>query len=388
MKLKKLEVEGFRSFKKMSWEPGDLNIVIGPNASGKSNLLSLLGTIAASSQGQMSNYFINSGGFGAIRWNKEALNVECALELAPDEGDVRYKYKTSMDSIHGSEVPEIADEEFRKEEGEQSQQFQYFRRHRRQAWLFDDDGKPQNLYDADLQGDESLLSILVGPIVASRLAVRLREILTSWSIHQNFRTDRDAIIRAAFVTRFDRGVEADGQNFPSVLHTLISEQPDFEQTVNDAMSAAFDDFDKLVFAPSASQRTEMRIRWKSSKYVPSASDLSDGTLRFLFLLTVLANPNPPPLIAIDEPETGLHPSMLPIVAELAADAALGTQVILTTHSDQFLDAFDEFNPTVSVTKWKDGEASLQVVDKGELAPWLKEYSLGALYRSGELEDMA
>src|SRR4051794_34893648 len=82
-----------------------------------------------------------------------------------------------------------------------------------------------------------------------------------------------------------------------------------------AMRAAFgNDFEKLVFPPAADQRIHMRIRWRSLKREQSAADLSDGTLRFLFLLAVLANPSPPPVIAIDEPETGLHPSMFPIVA--------------------------------------------------------------------------
>ncbi len=91
--------------------------------------------------------------------------------------------------------------------------------------------------------------------------------------------------------------------------------------------------------------------FRSLRRGQSAADLSDGTLRFLLLLTVLASPSPAPLIAIDEPETGLHPSMLPIVAEYATDAATRTQVILTTHSPQFLDAFGDTLPATTVAKW-------------------------------------
>ena len=120
----------------------------------------------------------------------------------------------------------------------------------------------------------------------------------------------------------------------------------------------------------------------------SAADLSDGTLRFLFLLTVLASPDPPPVIAIDEPETGLHPAMLPIIAEYAVDAALRAQVIITTHSPQMLDAFTDKNPTTTVTKWQDGETVLQNLSGDDLAYWLKEYTLGTLFKSGELERMA
>src|SRR5439155_24136912 len=113
----------------------------------------------------------------------------------------------------------------------------------------------------------------------------------------------------------------------------------------------------------------------------------DGTLRFLFLLAVLANPSPPPLIAIDEPETGLHPSMLPIVAEYAKDASNHSQVILTTHSPELLDAFGDIPPTTTVVERHDGETKLRVISGDDLHYWLKQYTLGDLFRSKELEAM-
>ena len=102
---------------------------------------------------------------------------------------------------------------------------------------------------------------------------------------------------------------------------------------------------------------------------------------------MLANPSPPPLIAIDEPETGLHPSMFPIVAEYARDAANKAQVILTTHSPEFLDAFGQDVPTTTVVERQEGQTVLHVVSGDELAYWLKQYTLGELYRSKELEAM-
>lgn len=161
------------------------------------------------------------------------------------------------------------------------------------------------------------------------------------------------------VARTEKRVDPDGQNLISVLHTLYTGDRDFKRDIDAAMRAAFgDDFEELVFPPAADQRIQLRVRWKPLKREQSAADLSDGTLRFLFLLTVLASPSPAPVIAIDEPETGLHPSMLPIVAEYAVDAALRSQVILTTHSPQFLDAFTETQPTTTVAKWTNGESVL------------------------------
>src|SRR5579863_3564146 len=104
------------------------------------------------------------------------------------------------------------------------------------------------------------------------------------------------------------------------------------------------------------------------------------------LLAVLANPEAGSLIAIDEPETGLHPRMFPIVAEFAASAAERSTVVLTTHSPEFLDAFPEdCVPTTTVTECVDGETRLAKLNPEELKRWLKEYSLGNLFKSGELE---
>ena len=212
--------------------------------------------------------------------------------------------------------------------------------------------------------------------------------LENWSIYQDVRVDQSALIRQAPVSRLEQRVAPDGQNLVNVLHTLYTSDRQFKQDINDAMFAAFgEDFDELIFPPAADQRVQMRVRWKTLKREQSTADLSDGTLRFLFLMTVLASPNPPPLIAIDEPETGLHPSMLPIIAEFAAEAATRTQVIFTTHSDSFLDAFRDTRPTTTVAKWENGETILKTIEGEALDYWLQEYSLGSLFRSGELEEM-
>jgi predicted ATPase len=154
------------------------------------------------------------------------------------------------------------------------------------------------------------------------------------------------------------------------------------------MQAAFgNDFEELIFPPAADQRTQLRVLWKSLKRGQTAAELSDGMLRFLLLLTILVSPDPAPLIAIDEPEMGLHPAMLPIVAEYAVAAAQKTQVVLTTHSPQFLNAFTETRPAITVAMWEQGETVLKQLSEESLDYWLQEYSLGALFTSGELEEL-
>jgi len=155
------------------------------------------------------------------------------------------------------------------------------------------------------------------------------------------------------------------------------------------MKAGFGtEYDRIEFQPAAAQQIQLAVQWKSSSQPHSGSDLSDGTLRFLFLLTVLSHPEPAALIAIDEPETGLHPSMLPVIAEYAEAASERTQVILTSHSPEFLDAFTGSTPHVAVCHWEEGETHLYGLDSEALGRWLGQYRLGHMFTRGDLESLA
>ena len=174
----------------------------------------------------------------------------------------------------------------------------------------------------------------------------------------------------------------DGQNLIPVLKTLY--ESDFKEAIDSGMSAAFpDDYNELLFRETEPNRIQLYIRRKHGHREDSAADLSDGTLRFLLLLTILATPDPPPLIAIDEPESGLHPSMLPIIAEFAAAAATRTQVILSTHSPQMLDAFGDALPAATLFEWAGDHTEMKTVAGGDLRRWVDDYSLGRFIFSGE-----
>ena len=151
----------------------------------------------------------------------------------------------------------------------------------------------------------------------------------SWSIHDTICFNAEAVVREPVVSRHATRVESSGSNLINVLHTLYTGDRHFKKVLTLAMKAAFnDEFEELIFPPAADQRVQLRIRWKSLETEISAADLSAGTLQFLFLITVLMTPSPPPLIVIEEPEQYLHPAMLPIVAEHAVDASLRTQARL------------------------------------------------------------
>jgi predicted ATPase len=115
-----------------------------------------------------------------------------------------------------------------------------------------------------------------------------------------------------------------------------------------------------------------------------AARLSDGTLRYLCLLAVLCHPNPPPLLCIEEPEIGLHPDILPAVAELLIAASERTQLIVTTHSDTLVSALSETPESVLVCERLKSGTRLKRLDRGRLEEWLEKYSLGDLWRMGEI----
>lgn len=233
--------------------------------------------------------------------------------------------------------------------------------------------------DEDYDKNESLLT----------KSKRFSEIIRSWTFHQDIQVGLGSAIRRPTTTQFVTKLESGGGNLVPVLHTLYTSNREFKNAIDDGMRAGFgDEYERLEFQPAAAQQIQLAVQWKSSSEPHTGQDLSDGTLRFLFLLTALAHPEPPELIAIEEPEIGLHPSMLSIVAEFAASAAERTQVVITSHSPEFLDAFSEMSPVVTLCNWEDGQTHLYTLDAERLKKWLDQYRLGHLFTSGELESLA
>lgn len=398
MKILELQSRGFRSLKDVTWKPGDLNLIIGPNGSGKSNVLRLLQLVSASAQGKLGDYIKASGGIDPLLWDGRATEIDWKIRVSPveagrNEEKESLTYEATLGQIGKSGTyrleRELLGNYHRVLSGERSEPFKLIDRRNLQARVYDQNEHGLVAPAEELSEEETLLSLAGGPFTHNSSIPPFRRQMSAWSIYQDLHVNQDSVIRQASVARLDKRVAPDGQNLISVLHTLYTGDRDFKNEINAAMKTAYgEDFEELVFPPAADQRIQLRVRWRSLQREQSAADLSDGTLRFLFLLTVLASPDAAPLIAIDEPETGLHPGMLPIIAEYAVAAAQTSQVILTTHSPQFLDAFDAEAPvTTTVASWDQGQTLLRVLDGEKLREWLKEYSLGKLLASGELEEM-
>ena len=175
----------------------------------------------------------------------------------------------------------------------------------------------------------------------------------------------------------------DASNLGLVLNAL--ERKGKVKDTLDAHLARF--YDQYVdFSVSVEGGTvQVFVREKDlSGWIP-ASRLSDGTLRFLCLAAILCHPSPPPLTCIEEPEIGLHPDILPIIAEMLIEASHRTQVIVTTHSDILVDAMSHLPEAVLVCEKETNATTVRRLSQDALREWLEEeYSLGDLWLKGKL----
>ncbi len=396
--IQKLEIKGFRSLRDVTWSPGKLNVVVGPNGSGKSNLLRALAFLQCTAQGGLPAEILRQGGIIPLLWDGQVQDLSFRLMTDPlgaggDSVCEALTYELRLRQLGGSSAYRIEHEmltdQYLVDSGEGAVPKIFLARVPASAVVFGNSAGEHVAREGSVTDDQTFLPLAAGPF-SDPAVVEFRNLLLSWGIYHDLHVDRDAPIRHAAVARIEKRIDANGQNLIPYLHTLYTTDRSFKSDIDAAMRAAFgDDFEELSFPPAADQRVQLRLRWRSLQSAQSASDLSDGTIRFLLLLAILANPTPGALIAIDEPEVGLHPGMLPIVAEFAQQAAEHCQVVLTTHSPQLLDAFPADDaPTTTVARWCDGATQLSVLDGDELKRWLGEYSMGALFRSQELEGMA
>lgn len=379
MLLKELQIEGFRSLRSVTWKPGRLNVLIGPNGGGKSNLLRLLDLLRISATGGLRDAVIGMGGLIPLLWDGVSREICIRSELdRPPKPAVHYGLDLQRLGNTGEFV--LANEKLRILDGVRSLGF---------PDLMGDARVALEEGETDTMLSRSHRFMPLGRPPQDHPAAVLFETKRFFSgceVHFDMRVDQSAELRRTAIARSEKRVSSDGQNLIAVLHTLYSNDRNFEEFLDKAMSAAFpDDYDKLIFPPAEHGRIEMRVRRKHRKGTDSPADLSDGTLRFLLLATILGSTDPAPLIAIDEPEAGLHPRMMSIVAEIAANAATKSQVIFSTHSPEFLDAFRPEPPTVTVVTSNGSETELRTVGGDDLKKWVQDYSLGKFAFSGEAE---
>ena len=174
-----------------------------------------------------------------------------------------------------------------------------------------------------------------------------------------------------------------GEDLVSFLYDMRESNGNRFDAVVDSLSAAFPSFESLSFPPVAAGTLAMT--WKDRKFDKPfyMHELSEGTLRFLWLVAILQSPSPPAITMIDEPEVSLHPELLSFLADLMREASERTQLIVATHSDRLI-RFLKPEEVVVMDCDEEGLASAKWADQLDLDKWLAEYSLDEVWRMGEL----
>ena len=359
-----------------------LNVLIGPNGSGKSNLIEAIGLLRATPQ-DLTAPIIQGGGVGNWIWRGEpkapSAHVEAILHTPFGDKDLRHSFAFAekqhrfelSDELIANETPYSG----------HHQPYIYFERHGSHAVLnFMHEDRRRELQPDDLDTQKSVLAQRRDPDRYPELTwladvyARIR-LYREWSFGRNAlpRTPQDAALPNDFLME-------GGQNLGLMLNRLKREPRAKNQFLN-ALRQLYEgvvDFDVIV------EGGTVQVILQENEITVPAIRLSDGTVRYLGLLAILCHPTPPPLICLEEPELGLHPDILPGVAELLRDASERCQIIVTTHSDTIVNALTDTPESVVITEKHSGQTTLQRLDKDELSHWLDKYRLGELWTTGEL----
>jgi predicted ATPase len=176
---------------------------------------------------------------------------------------------------------------------------------------------------------------------------------------------------------------ADGEDLIPFLYYLLESNRDRYDAIEDSLRAAFPDFESLSFPPVAAGMLTLTWKEKSFRKPFFMHELSEGTLRFLWLVSLLQSPGLSTVTMIDEPEVSLHPELLSLLSDLMREAAQRTQLIVATHSDSFI-RFLEPKEVVVMDSDDDGCTTAKWGDTLDLDKWLEEYSLDEVWRMGRM----
>lgn len=349
--IKYLKVEGYKSIKDLDLRLEPINILLGSNGVGKSNFISLFSLLRNVYLKNLQNYIQTKGGADSFLYfgKKHTDQISIDICFGDDESDIN-RFIMRMQEAQDSLLVKSVETAFLSygdwhnkiyEEDVKESNFQNI--NKGQAYFVNDYLKEFDVYHFHDTGDKS-------PIKGS------------CNINDNMKLSRDGSNIAAFLYYLK---EKSAKHFKRIEMTVKSIAPFF---------------DKFVLEPSRLNETQIQLEWREKNFPESyfnAYNLSDGTLRFICLATLLMQPDPPKTIIIDEPELGLHPVAINKLSALIRKVSERSQVIVSTQSVNFIDNFDPEN--VIVADRVDNSSVFKRLDSSELSEWLKEYTLGDMW---------
>ncbi|OYX29417.1 MAG: ATPase [Caulobacterales bacterium 32-69-10] len=344
LSVRQFEAEGFRSLRQIAYPMSQLDVLVGVNGVGKSNLYRALELLRSAAANTLATDLADEGGLESALWagvhRKSApRRISLAVEFAPSDASAStYRYEVEV----GLPVRGVS-AAFEGEAQIKSEALSYLAtarpvrlidRNVLSVMARDEDGRPVEI-DLDLLPSETVLGRLEDPSRHPELDA-VRRTLLQWRFYHGLRTDADSPLRRPCAPVATPSLASDGSNLAAVFATLAHIRQDTVD-LDEAVERAFPGARLVVPAPGRAASFGMTFP-EFPQRLFEARELSDGTLRFLALAGALLAYRLPPFIALNEPEASLHPDLMEPLAGLIGQAAKRTQVWLVTHSNRLADA--------------------------------------------------
>jgi predicted ATPase len=360
--IKKITIEGFKSIRKLDIELRSLNILIGANGAGKSNFVQFFRFLRDLIEQGLGTAVSVGGGPAAYLY----LGPKVTQQLAA-------KLYFGNNGYHFTLVPSADD-----------------------RLIFADEavsytGNPKSIgsghTESKLKERRNDPGARGGP---HGVPYYVFEAVSSWVVYHFHDTSSTSAVRLQGAANDNEFLRHDASNLAAFLYRIRQTQSSTYEKIRDVVRLAAPFFDDFKLRPDPMNEEQIRLEWlqKGSDYPFRASQLSDGTLRFICLATALLQPATPPTMLFDEPELGLHPYALTLLANLFQQAAqrhgdfVLKQVIVSTQSALLL---NEFSPEdVIIVERSQGQSTFRRLERADLSEWLNEYSLGELWQKNVL----
>ncbi len=352
-----ITIQGFKSIQLLEDFPlGKINVLIGANGSGKSNFVGFFSLLREMVEGRLEMAVNKAGGADRLLFLGPKITSKIIAELKFGENGYGFWLEPTADNrlIFGDE------------------RIQYLSSFRGRTDSLDRSiGKGHT--ESKLKGHSGY---------NADVAEYVYGVVSSWVVYHFHDTSDTAAMRRTGSVRDNEQLRPRGENLAAFLFRLREEKKDTYDLILDTVRLATPFFHDFKLRPKKSNGDELiELEWeqKDSDYPFHASQLSDGTLRFIALATALLQPNPPATMLIDEPELGLHPQALDILANLILQAQNRTQLIVSTQSAPMLNAFEP--EQIVVIDRVEGESQFRRLKADDLREWLvQDYTLADLWQ--------
>ncbi|MBM4305844.1 MAG: chromosome segregation protein SMC [Deltaproteobacteria bacterium] len=357
-----ISVKGFKSIASAKVELRPINVIIGPNGSGKSNFVGVFSFLHEIREGHLNDYVRKAGGADELLYFGLKVTKEIKILISFRQETNQYELTlkpTADDSLYP------ADES---------------------VYYWDKEHYRSGPYQRSLNSRENGREAGISDPGLTRTAGWVRNRLDRWRLYHVHDTSANSPLRKTAKLNDNIFLRPDGSNLPAFLYFLQQKHQTAYSLIRRIVQMVAPFFDDFQLNPDPLNEEFIRLTWKhknSDQYF-GASSLSDGTLRFIALATLFLQPDKfrPSVILVDEPELGLHPYAITMLASLVKQASQVTQVILSTQSPLLLDHFKPED--VLVADCVEEGTQFTRLDPTRLETWLETYSLGQLWEKNEL----